>query len=187
MATLEIQGKTFEVDGDGFLTDPSIWNEDVAKLFAEADGITELNDKHWAIIKIIRDNFEEKGNAPMVRTICKETGLKLKDIYELFPLGPARGACRVAGLPKPDRVRLIPTTMSWYIWTSLAALLFCVVLLGGYFVRLLKHGSPKVHFAKVREYRPKQSVTLVLELCHLCKKNQHTYTCPLTRQVYFFI
>ena len=59
MATLEIQGKTFEVDGDGFLTDPSIWNEDVAKLFAEADGITELNDKHWAIIKIIRDNFEE--------------------------------------------------------------------------------------------------------------------------------
>ena len=92
MATLEIQGKTFEVDGDGFLTDPSIWNEEVA----------ELNDKHWAIIKIIRDNFEEKGNAPMVRTICKETGLKLKDIYELFPLGPARGACRVAGLPKPD-------------------------------------------------------------------------------------
>ena len=70
MATLEIHGKTFEVDGDGFLTDPSIWNEDVAKLFAEADGITELNDKHWAIIKIIRDNFEEKGNAPIVRTIC---------------------------------------------------------------------------------------------------------------------
>ena len=63
MATLEIQGKTFEVDGDGFLINPSIWNEDVAKLFAEADGITELNDKHWAIIKIIRDNFEEKGNA----------------------------------------------------------------------------------------------------------------------------
>ena len=95
-------GNTRNSRRDGFLTDPSIWNEDVAKLFAEADGITELNDKHWAIIKIIRDNFEEKGNAPMVRTICKETGLKLKDIYELFPLGPARGACRVAGLPKPD-------------------------------------------------------------------------------------
>lgn len=64
MATLEIHGKTFEVDGDGFLTDPSIWNEDVAKLFAEADGITELNDKHWAIIKIIRDNFGRKGECP---------------------------------------------------------------------------------------------------------------------------
>ena len=102
MATLEIKGKMFEVDGDGFLTDPAIWNDEVAQLFAEADGINELTDKHWAIIKIIRNNFEEKGNSPMVRTICKETGLKLKQIYELFPLGPARGACRVAGLPKPD-------------------------------------------------------------------------------------
>lgn len=102
MAILEIQGQAFEVDGDGFLTDPSIWNKEVAKLFAEVDGIGLLTDNHWAVINIIRDNFEEKGNAPMVRTICKETGLKLKDIYELFPLGPARGACRVAGLPKPD-------------------------------------------------------------------------------------
>ena len=54
------------------------------------------------MIRIIRQNYEEKGLAPMVRVICKETGLKLKQIYELFPLGPARGACRVAGLPKPE-------------------------------------------------------------------------------------
>ena len=64
MATLEIQGKTFEVDGDGFLTDPSIWNEDVAKLFAASDGINDLTDNHWAVIKIIRNNFEEKGTLP---------------------------------------------------------------------------------------------------------------------------
>lgn len=102
MATINIQGKSFEVDGDGFLTNPEIWNDEVAKLFAQADGINELTDNHWAVVRIIRANFEEKGNAPMVRTICKETGLKLKDIYELFPLGPARGACRIAGLPKPD-------------------------------------------------------------------------------------
>jgi len=102
MESLKIEGKTFEVDGDGFLTNPSIWNDEVAQLFAKADGIDTLTDNHWAIIRIIRAHFEEKGNAPMVRTICKETGLKLKDIYELFPLGPARGACRVAGLPKPD-------------------------------------------------------------------------------------
>jgi len=102
MATQNIDGKIFEVDGDGFLTDPSIWNDEVASLFAKADGIEELSPNHWAVIRIIRSNFEEKGNAPMVRTICKETGLKLKEIYELFPLGPARGACRVAGLPKPD-------------------------------------------------------------------------------------
>lgn len=102
MATFEIDGKAFDVDGDGFLTDPKIWNDDVAKLFAKSDGIEELTDKHWAIVRIIRRNFEEKGNAPMIRTICQETGLKLREIYELFPLGPARGACKVAGLPKPD-------------------------------------------------------------------------------------
>ncbi|MDD2595470.1 MAG: TusE/DsrC/DsvC family sulfur relay protein [Bacteroidales bacterium] len=94
--------KDFEVDGDGFLTKPELWNEEVAKMFAKSDGIEEMTPKHWAVVNIIRKNFEEKGNAPMVRTICQETGLKLREIYELFPLGPARGACRVAGLPKPD-------------------------------------------------------------------------------------
>lgn len=102
MPTLEIEGKKFEVDGDGFLTTPETWNDDVAKLFARYDGIAEMNDKHWAVVRIIRKNWEEKGLAPMIRSICQETGLKLREIYELFPLGPARGACRVAGLPKPD-------------------------------------------------------------------------------------
>jgi TusE/DsrC/DsvC family sulfur relay protein len=102
MATIEIEGRIFDVDGDGFLTDPNIWNEEVASLIARFDGIEELNEKHWAIVSIIRKNWEEKGMAPMVRTICQETGIRLREIYELFPLGPARGACRVAGLPKPD-------------------------------------------------------------------------------------
>lgn len=102
MANLEIEGRTFDVDGDGFLTDPHSWDMDVARLIAKYDGIEEMNEKHIAIVKIIRDNWEEKGMAPMVRVICKETGIRLKEIYELFPLGPARGACRVAGLPKPD-------------------------------------------------------------------------------------
>ncbi|HPG72701.1 MAG TPA: TusE/DsrC/DsvC family sulfur relay protein [Bacteroidales bacterium] len=102
MAQLEIEGKVFEVDGDGFLQNPEIWNDNVARLFAKTDGIEDMNEQHWAVVRVIRRNFEEKGMAPMVRVICKETGLKLKDIYELFPLGPARGACRIAGLPKPD-------------------------------------------------------------------------------------
>lgn len=102
MATLEIDGKVFDVDGDGFLSDPKIWNDEVASLIAKYDGINEMTDKHWAIVRIIRRNWEEKGMAPMIRTICQETNLKLREIYELFPLGPARGACRVAGLPKPD-------------------------------------------------------------------------------------
>jgi dissimilatory sulfite reductase related protein len=102
MATIEIEGQTFNVDGDGFLITPEIWNKEVASLFAKQDGIRELSDKHWAIINIIRRNWEEKGLAPMIRSICQETGIKLREIYDLFPLGPARGACRVAGLPKPD-------------------------------------------------------------------------------------
>jgi dissimilatory sulfite reductase related protein len=102
MPTIEIENYILEVDGDGFLTQPETWNNDVAKLIARFDGIEELTEKHWAIINIIRRNFEVNGIAPMIRTICQETGLRLREIYELFPLGPARGACRVAGLPKPD-------------------------------------------------------------------------------------
>lgn len=91
-----------EFDGDGFLKNPQIWTEDIAFKIAKEDGINELTTQHWSVINVIRGNYLEKGMAPMIRTICKETGLKLRDIYELFPLGPARGACRVAGLPKPD-------------------------------------------------------------------------------------
>jgi TusE/DsrC/DsvC family sulfur relay protein len=102
MAVMEIDGRVFEVDGDGFLSDPYIWNEEVATLIAKHDGITEMTDKHWAIVKFIRQTWEEKKTAPMIRLICQVTEVKLKEIYQLFPLGPARGACRVAGLPKPD-------------------------------------------------------------------------------------
>nr|NQU93645.1 TusE/DsrC/DsvC family sulfur relay protein [Bacteroidota bacterium] len=102
MPTLEIENRVFEVDGDGFLSEPEIWTEEVGRLIAKFDGIEDMSEKHWSIVNIIRKNFEEKGMAPMIRTICKESGLRLREIYELFPLGPARGACRVAGLPKPD-------------------------------------------------------------------------------------
>jgi tRNA 2-thiouridine synthesizing protein E len=99
---LELNGKTIEMDGDGFMLKPQLWNDEWAALIAKEDDILHLTENHWAVIRIIRSSFEETGMAPMIRSICKETGLKLKEIYELFPLGPARGACRVAGLPKPD-------------------------------------------------------------------------------------
>jgi len=102
MAVTDAEYSNLKFDGDGFLTTPDVWNEEIATLIAREDGIEVMNEQHWAVVRVIRQNFIEKGMAPMVRTICKETGLKLRDIYELFPLGPARGACRVAGLPKPD-------------------------------------------------------------------------------------
>ena len=102
MATIDFDNKTYELDGDGFMLKPEEWTEGLAAAIAKVDGIQEMTENHWKIVRCIRENYEEKGIAPMVRTICKTSGLKLKEIYELFPLGPARGACRVAGLPKPE-------------------------------------------------------------------------------------
>ncbi len=92
---------TLEVDDDGFLTDPGQWNERVALALASTEGLDALTDAHWRIMTYIRDYHAQFGVAPMVRKLCKDTGLKLKEIYELFPSGPARGACKVAGLEKP--------------------------------------------------------------------------------------
>ena len=102
MAIITIEGKEFEVDGDGFLQKPEIWNDEVAMLLAKADGTGELSEKHWAIIHFIRNHWLETNMAPMVRKICQTTNLRLKEIYDLFPMGPAKGACKIAGLPKPD-------------------------------------------------------------------------------------
>jgi tRNA 2-thiouridine synthesizing protein E len=99
---IEIDGRAFEVDGDGFLQNPEIWDEQVARLFAAGDGTGELTDNHWAIIRYIRGYWQENNMAPMVRKICQHTGLRLTEIYRLFPSGPAKGACKIAGLPKPD-------------------------------------------------------------------------------------
>ena len=82
---------------------PEDWNEEIALVLAkEEEGLDELNEDHWAVIRYIRDYYLEKKLAPMVRKICKTTGLPLKVIFELFPSGPAKGACKLAGLPKPD-------------------------------------------------------------------------------------
>ncbi len=101
MPTFEANGHAYEVDEDGFLQDPEVWNEAVAKDFMTTEGITELTENHWKVIKMLRDYYLQFGIAPMVRKVCKETGFKLGQIYELFPSGPAKGACKLAGLPKP--------------------------------------------------------------------------------------
>lgn len=102
MPIIKLNGSQLEVDENGYITDPSLWNEDLAILLAEhAEGIKELTKDHWKIINYLNQYYHEFSKAPMVRNICKETGFKLKEIYSLFPGGPANGACKVAGLPKP--------------------------------------------------------------------------------------
>jgi dissimilatory sulfite reductase related protein len=103
MPTLDIEGKIVDLSEEGFLADPAVWTNAVAEALArKEEGIEILTEKHWAVIRFIREHYLEKGMAPMVRLMCKSTGLPLKDIYSLFPSGPAKGACKVAGLPKPD-------------------------------------------------------------------------------------
>ena len=101
MPKVTLKGREFDVDEDGFLEDPTIWNEEVAACFAETEGITELTEDHWKVINYLNSYYKQYGIAPMVRKLCKDTGFDLKKIYELFPSGPAKGACKLAGLPKP--------------------------------------------------------------------------------------
>jgi tRNA 2-thiouridine synthesizing protein E len=100
--TIELNGRTYAVDEDGFLEDPNHWTEQVAQDLATTEGIEGgLTDDQWKLVNYLRNYYLEFGIAPMIRKLCKETGFKLNQIYEMFPSGPAKGACKVAGLPKP--------------------------------------------------------------------------------------
>ena len=107
MATLDFEGKSYEVDEDGYLADWQEWSEGVAGVMAKEDGL-ELSDAHWEVIKFLRDYFEKYQIAPMIKILTKELKKKYgkekgstKYLYELYPSGPAKQACRYAGLPKP--------------------------------------------------------------------------------------
>lgn len=101
MAQMEFGGKTLEIDEDGFIQDPEEWDEAVAADLAKTEGVEDLSENHWKVVNYLRGYYLEFNMAPMIRKLCKESGFKLKEIYELFPSGPAKGACKVAGLPKP--------------------------------------------------------------------------------------
>lgn len=101
MATADLNGATLDLDEDGFLQNPDLWNAGIAQVFAEKEGIGALTDEHWKVINMIRNYYLQFGIAPMIRKVCKDTGFELKYIYQLFPTGPAKGACKLAGLPKP--------------------------------------------------------------------------------------
>ncbi len=101
MATFTYGDLSIEVDEDGFMVNPDEWNEALAKALATTEGVDELTEEHWKVVNYLREYFLQFGVAPMIRKLCKETGNSLKEVYELFPSGPAKGACKIAGLPKP--------------------------------------------------------------------------------------
>ncbi len=102
MGALVLAGKEFEVDEDGFIQNPELWDESVAAEIAmREEGIERMTEDHWKVVRYLRNYYLEFKIAPMIRKLCKETGFPLQKIYDLFPSGPAKGACKVAGLPKP--------------------------------------------------------------------------------------
>ena len=102
MSTKELAGATVEVDGEGFLTDHTVWNKDIAAAIAVEEGIDSLTDRHFDVINFMRDEFEKNGTAPSIRKMNKMNVVPTKELYELFPGGPAKKAAKIAGLGKPQ-------------------------------------------------------------------------------------
>ncbi len=101
MAVIHFRDRALTVDKDGFVQDFDAWSEDLAQYLADAADMGPLTADHRKVLCFLRAYYRENELAPPIRVLCRETGLSLKVIYQLFPAGPARGACKIAGLPKP--------------------------------------------------------------------------------------
>ena len=101
MATIELLTKQLEIDEDGNLKNLADWDKEIAMELAKQEGIEELTDRHWIVIDFMRSVYEEKGDAPSIRKLTKESGVDTKELYKLFPKGPAKKSAKIAGLPKP--------------------------------------------------------------------------------------
>ena len=102
MSEREIAGKTVNFDEDGFMENSAEWDKGVAEVLASEIGITPLTDRHWTVIEFCRSDFETQGDAPTLRRITKIGGVPTKELYQLFPKGPAKKVAYVSGLKKPS-------------------------------------------------------------------------------------
>ena len=101
MPKVTLGGREIEIDEDGFIQEPEKWVREVAEDIAKTEDAYPMSEDHWKLVNYLRDYYVKYGIAPPIRMLTKETGIDLKSIYKLFPGGPAKGACKVAGLPKP--------------------------------------------------------------------------------------
>ncbi|RME90266.1 MAG: TusE/DsrC/DsvC family sulfur relay protein [Candidatus Hydrogenedentota bacterium] len=100
MATATLANKEVEVTEEGFLVNPDDWTEDIAKEIAKQEGI-ELTDRHWDVIRFMREDYKKNGTSATIRHITKHSDITTKELYQLFPKGPAKLAAKIAGVPKP--------------------------------------------------------------------------------------
>ena len=101
MSTAVIADTPVEVDAEGFLVDANQWNEAIAEEIARGSGIERLTSRHWEVIRFMRATYLETGAAPSIRTLGKASGVPIKELYQLFPKGPAKLAAKIGGIPKP--------------------------------------------------------------------------------------
>ena len=101
MTTVTYAGTPVEIDAEGFLSETDQWSRQVAAEIAAQSGIEELTDRHWLVIDFMRNTYLESGSAPSIRTLGKASGVPIKELYQLFPKGPAKLAAKIAGIPKP--------------------------------------------------------------------------------------
>jgi tRNA 2-thiouridine synthesizing protein E len=102
MATQDIAGLELEVNEEGFLLEPTAWTKEIAEKIAKEEGIDELTEAHWQIIEFCRENATENGKSPTLRAITKGTGISTKELFALYPKGPAKKVARISGLGKPE-------------------------------------------------------------------------------------
>ena len=101
MTTQTIAGQAIDVDDEGFLADPGQWTREVGAEIARDNGIPELSDRHWQVVDFMRERYLTEGAAPSIRTLGKASGVPVKELYALFPKGPAKLAAKIGGIPKP--------------------------------------------------------------------------------------
>ena len=90
-----------DIDGEGFLTNPEQWNERIAAAIAAENGVPELTERHWLVVRFMRERYLATGTAPSIRSLGKESVVPVKELYTLFPKGPAKLAAKIGGIPKP--------------------------------------------------------------------------------------
>ena len=101
MPQQEFAGTMIDFNDEGFMTDPAQWNEDIARALAKETDI-DLNDRHFMVINFMRKEFDANGKVPSLRKVKNDSGVETKELYQLFPKGPAKKAARIAGLSKPE-------------------------------------------------------------------------------------
>ncbi|MGC8791139.1 MAG: TusE/DsrC/DsvC family sulfur relay protein [Desulfurella sp.] len=101
MGVLIVGERSIQTDDEGYLVNFSDWSKEVAEVIAKQEGIENLTDRHWLVIEFMQKEFKEHGSGPSIRKLTKESGVSTKELYELFPKGPAKKAAKIAGIKKP--------------------------------------------------------------------------------------